>query len=100
MYLASKTVCYKLYDIQLIDKKDLSLDFDIDLPVSTNSKNESYDSILVIVDHLTKIVYYELIKVMTNISDLAKVIINIVIYYYKVLESIVEHQDLLFISNF
>ncbi len=35
------------------------MDFVTGLPVSTNWKGDTYDSILVIVDRLTKMVYYE-----------------------------------------
>ena len=45
-------------------------------------------------------VYYKPVKVMINISNLAKIIINVVIYYYKALKSIVTDQSLLFISKF
>ncbi len=58
--LASKSVRHKLYgDLQSLLVsihwwKDLSMDFVIRLPVSTNWKGETYDSILVIIDKLTK----------------------------------------------
>ena len=39
--------------------KDLSMDFVIGLPISTDWKGTSYDSILVIVDRLTKMVHYK-----------------------------------------
>ncbi len=76
------------------------MDFIASLPVSTNWKNETYDSILVIVDCLTKIVDYEPVNIMINIPGLAKVIINVVICYHGVLESIVIYKALLFISKF
>lgn len=63
--LASKAVCHKPYeDLQLLpiptpQRKDLSMDFVTGLPVSTNWKGENYDSILVIVDRLTKMVHYK-----------------------------------------
>lgn len=67
----------------------MSIDFVIGLPVSTNWKVENYDYILVIVDYLIKIVYYELFKFTIDILGLAKVIIDVVIHHYGVLESIV-----------
>lgn len=76
------------------------MNFIASLPVSTNWKNETYDSILVIVDCLTKIVHYKPVKIMINIPGLAKVIINVVIYYHGVLESFVIDKALLFISKF
>lgn len=56
--------------------------------------------ILVIVDRLTKMIYYESVKVTINASGLVEVIIDIVIRYYGVLKPIVTDQTLLFISKF
>ena len=83
--LASKAVRHKPYgDLQALPVpthqwKDLSMDFVTGLPVSTDWKGESYDSILVIVDRLTKMVYYEPIKVTINAPGLAEVILNVVV---------------------
>ena len=55
------------------------MDFVTGLPVLTNWKSESYNSILVIVDKLTKMVHYELVKIMINALGLAKIIIDVVI---------------------
>lgn len=52
--------------------QNLSKDFVTKLLISTNRKSETHDFILVIIDRLTKIVYYELIKVTINNFDLAK----------------------------
>ena len=41
--------------------------------------------------------YYKLVQVIIDIPGLAKVIINVVVHYHRVLESIVMDQDLLFI---
>lgn len=62
--------------------------FVIELLISTNWKSKSYDSILVIVNWLTKIVYYKPIKVIFA-PLLAKIIINIVVCYYAFPDSIV-----------
>ena len=81
--LALKAVKYKPYgDLQALPVpnhrwKDLSMDFVTGLPISTNWKGESYDSILVIVDRLTKMVHYEPVKVTINASGLAEVILNV-----------------------
>ena len=83
--LASKAVRHKPYgDLQALPVpthrwKDLSMDFVTGLPVSTDWKGESYDSILVIVDRLTKMVHYEPVKVTINASGLAEVILDVVI---------------------
>ena len=42
-------------------------------------KNDSYDLIFVIVDYLVKIIYYKPVKVIINLLNLLKIIINIVI---------------------
>lgn len=55
------------------------MDFVTRLLVWTNWKGESYDSILIIMDRLTKIVHYELVKVTINGPGLAKVILNVVV---------------------
>ena len=76
------------------------MDFVTSLPILANWKGDSYDSILIIVDWLLKMVYYEPIKVTIDRPGLREVIINMVIHYYGVLESIVTDQGLLFISKF
>ena len=48
------------------------------LPVLTDWKRDSYDSIFVIVNRLTKMVHYKLVKVTIDDSGLAEVIINVV----------------------
>lgn len=61
------------------------IDFVIKFPVSTNCKGKIYDLILVIINWLIKMIYYELVKVITNILSLVKVILDIVIWYYDLL---------------
>ena len=106
VYLASKAVCYKPYgDLQLLPIpthrwKDLSIDFITGLPISVDWKDDSYNLILVIIDWLTKMVHYNLVKVTINAPNLAEVIINVVVRYYKVPESIVTDRGSLFISKF
>ena len=57
--------------------------FMTELPVLTNWKSKSYDSILVIADRLTKIVYYNSEKITINAPDLAEVIIDVVVRHYS-----------------
>ncbi len=78
----------------------MSMGFVTGLPISVDWKNDSYNSILVIVDRLTKMVYYEPVKITIDAPSLAKVIINVVVHDYKVLESIVIDRGLLFTSKF
>ncbi len=104
--LASKVVRHKSYgDLQslLIPThwlKDLSMDFVTGLPISADWKGGSYHSILVIVDRLTKMVYYEPVKVTIDIPGLAEVIIDMIVHYHRVPESIVTDQGSLFTSKF
>ena len=106
VYLASKTVKHKSYgDVQFLPIsthlwKDLSMHFITGLPISTNWKGNSYNFILVIVDQLTKMVYYELVKITINAPGRAKVIINIVICYHGLPDSIVTNRSSLFTSKF
>ena len=46
------------------------MDFVTGLPVSINWKGETYDSILLIIDQLIKMVHYEPVKVKIDTSDL------------------------------
>ena len=65
------------------------MDFIIGLSISANWKGDSYDLILVIVDRFTKMVYYIPVKVTINALSLAEVIIDMVMYYHGIPESIV-----------
>ncbi len=65
------------------------MDFVTSLPISANSKGDSYDSMLVIVDRLTKMVHYILVKVTIDAPGLAEVIIDVVVRHHGVPESIV-----------
>ena len=79
---ALKAVRHKPYgDLQSLPVpthqwKDLSMDFVTGLPISTDWKRNSYDSILVIVDRLIKMVYYEPVKITINVPSLTEVIID------------------------
>ena len=104
--LISKAVWHKPYnDLQSLPVlthcwKDLLMDFVTGLPISTDWKGDSYDSIFVIVDQLTKIVYYEPVKVTINALGLAKIIIDVVVRHHGLSDSIVTHQGSLFTSKF
>ena len=52
------------------------------LPVSRNWKGKTYESILVIVDPLNKMVNYEPVKVTIDAPDLAEVIIDILVRHH------------------
>ena len=106
IYLASKAVRHKLYgDLQSLPipthrLKDLSMDFVTDLPISTDWKGENYDSILIIVDRLTKMVHYEPVKVTIDAPGLAEVIIDVVVRHHGLPDSIVTDRGSLFTSKF
>lgn len=54
------------------------MDFVTSLPVSTDWKSDNYNSILVIINCLTKIVHYKLDKAIIHAPSFTKVIINMV----------------------
>ncbi len=76
------------------------MDFVTELPVSTNWKGETYNSILVIVDRLMKMVHYEPVKVIINVPILAEVIIKAVVRHHDLLDSIVSNWSSVFTSKF
>lgn len=49
------------------------------LLISINWKSDSYDLILVIVDWLTKIIYYEPIKIIIDTPQFVEVILDIIV---------------------
>ena len=104
--LGSKAVRHKPYgDLQFLlvpthRWKDLSMDFVTGLPISTDWKGDSYDSILVIIDRLTKMVHYEPVKVTTDAPGLAEVILDVVVWHHGLPNSIVSNRGSLFTSKF
>ena len=76
------------------------MDFVTGLPLSADWKKDSCNSILVIVDHLTKMVHYELVKVTIDAPGLAKVILDVVVCHHGLSDSIVTNRGLLFNSKF
>ena len=104
--LASKTVRHKPYgDLQSLPVstyrwKDLPMDFVTGLPVLTDWKGDSYDSIFVIVNRLTKIIHYNPVKVIMDVLGLTEVIINVIVRHHSFLDPIVINQRSLFTSKF
>ena len=76
------------------------MDFVTGLLISTNWKEDNYDSILVIVDLLMKMVHYELVKVSIDAPGLAKVILNMVVWHHGLPNLIVSDRGSLFTSKF
>ncbi len=56
------------------------MDFVTGLSISANWKSDSYNSILVIVDRLTKMVYYEPVKITIDALGLVEVIVDVVVH--------------------
>lgn len=106
IYLAFKAVCHKSYrDLQLLyistyQWKDFLIDFITGLSISINCKSETYDSILVIIDWVTKFVYYKPVKVTIDTSSLTKVILNVVVRYHIFLDSIMSDCRSIFNSKY
>ncbi len=78
----------------------MSIDLVKDLLISTNWKSENYKFILMIVNYLTKIVYYKPIKITIDIPGLVEVIINVVMRHHSILKLIIIDGSLLFILKF
>ena len=76
------------------------MDFGTGLPISTNWKEDSYDSILVIVDRLIKIVHYEPVKITINAAGLSEDIIDVIVRHHSLPNSIVTDRGSLFTSKF
>ena len=104
--LTSKTVRHKPYgDLQSLlvpthRWKDLLMDFVTGLPLFADWKGNSYDLILVIVDHLIKMVHYEPVKVTIDAPELAEIIINVVIRHHGLPDFIISDQGAIFTSKF
>ena len=75
------------------------MDFVTGLPLFADWKGDNYDSILVIVDQLTKM-HYEPIKATIDTLGLAEVIIDVVVWHYGLPDSIVTNRGSLFTSKF
>ena len=106
MCLALKAVRHKPYgDLQFLlipthSWKDLLMNFVTGLPILTDWKRDSYDSILVIVDRLTKMVDYKPVKITIDAQGLAEVIIDVIIRHHSLPDSIVTDKGSLFTSKF
>ena len=104
--LASKAVRHKPYgNLQQLPVlthrwKDLSIDFVTGLPQSADWRGDSYDLILVIVNRLTKMVYYEPVQTTITAPALAEVILNIIAWYHGLPNSIVSDRGSVFTSKF
>ena len=101
--LASKAVRHKPYgDLQSLPVpthrwKDLTMDFVTGLPISTDWKGDSYDSILVVVDRM---VHYKPVQTTIDAPGVAKVITNVIVRHHGLPDSIVSDRGSVFTSKF
>ena len=65
------------------------MNFIIGLPISTDWKRNNCDSILIIVNWPTKMIYYKPVKVIINAPDLPKIIMDMVVRHYNLFNWIV-----------
>ena len=80
--------------------KDLLMAFVTGLPFSMEWKEDSYNSILIIIEWLIKMIYYKSVWVIIYTSSLAKVIINVVVRHHGLPDSIFIDQELLLTLKF
>ena len=106
MYLALKAVRHKPYsDFQSLLVpihwwKNLLINFMTGLPISTNWKGDSYNSFLVIVDRLIKMVHHKPVKITINAPGLAEMIIDVIVQHHSLLDSIMTNKSSLFTLKF
>lgn len=106
IFLSFKSIKHESYNdhyLLLISTyywKNLFMDFISCLSISTDWKENHYEKILVIVDYLTKIIYYQLVILTINIAHITEVIINVVIRHWGFSESIIRDIDSSFILKF
>ena len=72
----------------------------MDFLILTDWKGDSYESIFVIVNRLTRMVHYEPVKITINAPSLAEVIINILVRHHGLLNSIITDRGFFFTSKF
>ena len=70
------------------------------LPLFFDWKSNSYNSILVIVDQLTKMMHYKLVKVTIDALRLAEVILDKVVWHHGLSDSIMTNRGSLFTAKF
>ena len=76
------------------------MNFVTGLPLSVDWNSNSDDSILLIVDCLTKMMHYELVKVTTDTLDLAELIIDVVVRHHGLSDSIISDRGAIFMFKF
>lgn len=74
--------------------------FWIGLLILKNWKKDSYNLRLIIIEKLTKVICYKLVKTNIDTAIVAQVIINQIMRYYSLLNSIMSNKNILFKSKF
>ena len=80
--------------------KNLLIDFITGLQILTDWKRDNYNSILVIINRFTKMVYYKSVKITIDAPGFIEIIVDIVVKHYSLLDSIVTNRGLLFNLKF
>lgn len=75
------------------------MDFVTGLLLSIDLKGTSYDALLVIIDRLTKIVHYKVVKTMINTLGLVDIKINIMMRYHGLSELVISNYNSLSTSK-
>ena len=79
----------------------ITMDFIVKLPLSKDTITDiKYDSILVVVDRLTKYAHFIPWKKKRNAKDLVKVILKEIIANHRIPQSIISNRDKLFTFKF
>lgn len=76
--------------------KNLSIDFRTGLSILANWKKDNWNSILVIIDRLSKIFHYKMVKTIIDALDLARVIIDVIVLYHNLLHLIIINKAFYF----
>ena len=75
------------------------MDFITDLPLSSTYGSTTWDSILVVVDKLTKMAYYIPVRKTLSVADFIEVFIQDVVKHHDMPEVLVTDRDKLFTSE-
>ena len=70
------------------------------MPILRNRKGNNYNPIFDIINWLTMIVNYKLVKIIIDASNIAKDFFHILVRHHSFLNSIVISQKLLLMSKF
>lgn len=76
------------------------MNFVTGLLVFSDKKGETYNSILVIIDWLIKMIYYEPVKVIINASGLVKVIFDMIVRHHGFPDFIFSYRGSVFTLKF